>query len=471
MDLTQRHAAYLATQSARTKSRDLYSGSEAVRAKGETYLFKEKNEVQEDFDLRLKRAVIDPYVEKIVGARQSLLFAKAHTRELPEPLELFRDDVDMKGASASTFFHDIAQEAQTDGIAWVAVDMPRLPDGGYASAQAERNANHRVFFEQIPGSAVIDWEVGPDRQLVWAVIEQSVANPRASAGDAIETKTQWKVWSRAEWAVYELAASEDGGKVEEKSFVAVETGTNPTGVVPLVPFLGVPYVEDFAGWPAAASVLDHIILIYNKNSDLDWFERLTSHPIPYAVSPKKPEKLDVNKGFWIESGPNSGSITVGYLETTGAAFGSIRDSIQDLEAKILRIALAQARKDSAQVQSAEGQREDRKIFASSLKSASVHYEDSEQRCWEIAARWIGVQTEIEIEYTRDFDDRLIEATMIQALSSLADANRLSTKTLLNILQQGEVLPEFVDIDEEVEQMQAQEAEVSAATLAQLRAVA
>jgi len=181
INLSNQHPDYVATAGARRKSRDLYEGGDAVKARGKEYLYREKNETDDDYALRLKRAVLDPYVGKIVGARQALLFQKPVERTLPTRLAGWMEDVDRKGTRADTFFADAARDAQVDGVHWVLVDMPRL-EAPYPSAQFERQAGHRPFFEHVPGDAVIDWEVGPDQALLWAVVAQQTAALRPLAG-------------------------------------------------------------------------------------------------------------------------------------------------------------------------------------------------------------------------------------------------------------------------------------------------
>ena len=440
INLDNEHPDFAATKAARVKCRDLYGGSDVVKAKGSTYLYTGNNETDDDFDIRLNRAVLDPWVEKIVIARQALLFSKQPARELPSKLAVYTNDVDRKGSSVGLFFQDAARDAQIDGISWVAIDAPPTPEGGFTSRREQERANHRPFFEHLPGSAVIDWEIGDDGALLWAVVKQESTNNRGEEGwgtldDAIE---QWKVWTRSAWYLYERSE-------KSQKFDIVDEGINSSGVVPLVPFYGVRN-GDFSGWPVCRAVSDHVLLIYNKDSDLDWFERITSHPIPYIIGPMKPETLDTSKGLFVKSDAGDGTISVGYLEPSGQGFQSIRDSIMDLRYRILSIALAQAKKDSGQVQSGDGQREDRKIFAASVRTASQLYEAAELRCWSIMAKWIGESGKVKIEYNRDFDDRMIDAQMLGAMTDLVSAALIPQRVFLQSLVDGGALPAGFDIE-------------------------
>jgi len=464
-NLDNEHEEYTATLDARTKSRDLYEGWSAVKAKTTTYLYKEPRESDDEYTVRLNRAVIDNWVEKIVQARQAVMFRKVPKRTLPAALEALATDVDRNGGSADSFFEAASFEAQVDGYHWVAVDMPKAPEAGHTSLAEEKASRHRPFFEQIPANSVPDWEVGPDGQLVWAVVRQSRYEQRMEPGKAQKSIAQWKVWYRDRWEIIE--AGEEGNAIK-----VVEAGMNTSGVVPLVPFFGIKY-SNYTGWPVCDSLIEHIVLIYNKRSDLDRSERIAAHPTPVVMSPKKFEIMDMSNGIWIDTSGAAGiPVDVKVLETTGVAFDSIRESITSIEHTIRAHALAQAKKDSAQVESADAQKEYKQNFNSSLRSASVNCESSELRCWKIAALWLGETGAIKVEYNRDFDDATIEEAMISRLWELSGGKPVITrKTLLEILQRGEIIPPELDVDSEIEMLDAEDAEATAALAKSLVPVA
>lgn len=442
MKLSTQNRTYVADAPERTKSRDFYGGTAAVKAKGKEYLFKEKNEDEENYRMRLSRAVLDNFVEKIVKARQAVLFQRSHGREIAQKVKDYQTDVDLNGTNASTFFEQVARDAQVDGIRWVLIDMPKS-EAPLVSVAAERAAGIRPFFQSVPAEAVIDWEFDVDNQLKWVVIQESLAVPRDTPGEEQIFETSYKVWRRDRWEVWRKP--KDANTSEE---VIVETGENPTGMVPLVPFYGV-YKAPCSGAPVCVSVLDHVLLLYNKQSDLDWFERLSCHPIPYVIGPEIPTKIDANGGLFVKSGPNAGQVEVDYLQTSGAGESSVRASIERLERTIYVIALAQAKRDGKQVQAADSQREDRKIFTSSLTSVSERLEQSEIACWHAAERWLGeTKPKSVVTYSRDFDDRSIQETMLTVLSSMVDEKKLTLRTLLRIIEQAEIIPEFRADDEQ-----------------------
>lgn len=453
-NLDREHPDYIATKDSRTRSRVLHGGSRVfkeVDSNGLTYLLKGTNESDDDYAYRLKRSVLDNYIEKIVQARQGLLFRKEHARNLPTKIELYAGDVDRDGTPADVFFQEVARDAQIDGIHWVLADMPRAPQGGFRSLREERQAGQRPYFKQVSGANVIDWQEDELGELLWAVIRESHLKPRAEPGTDPEQVSRWRILYRDRW---ELLEARQQGAGSGLPYAVIEQGPNPLGRVPLVPFFGFQRTS-YSGWPVCVSVLDHIILLLNKNSELDRAERRKTEPIPYFVCPEKPVRIDSAKGLWIDSSGVQGQIQVGLLEPNAAGLEHNLNSIAGLRETIFSIALAQAKKDTAQVQSADSQREDRYSFTSALKSVSRSYEDQETKCWRLWAAWAGVPwgEEHEIEYNREFDQEELDADMIRVLSGLADSNRLTSRTLLDMLQRAERLPRSIDIEDELKELE------------------
>ena len=112
IDLRNQHPDFEATAEGRVKSRDLYTGTEAVKVKKTAYLYKTVNESVPKYNLRLKRAVLDPFSEKIISTRQAIMFSKPQVRELPVELQVYNKDVDLNNTNADVFFHNVALNSQ-----------------------------------------------------------------------------------------------------------------------------------------------------------------------------------------------------------------------------------------------------------------------------------------------------------------------------------------------------------------------
>ncbi len=444
-NLSRMHADYLLTAPSRKKSRDLFNGDEVVKSLRTEYLPQEKNETALEYDLRLKRACLDPWVERIISARQAVLFMKDPVRIVPPSIfdAPWKDDIDRQGSSSNGFFQEVCKNSQIDGICWVLVDMTRVPAGGFETKLEEEQASHRPFLRMVPADNVVDWATGPDGRLLFVVIESSTGDTRSAEdyGMEPESRKRFEIWTRKAWMVFEEEKAQD--------YTLVDGGDHPVGEVPIVPFFGVRNTGQ-SGWPVCRSVLQHILLIYMKESDKDWFERLSCHPIPWVVGVRQPAVIDAGKGLFLKTEAGEPAPSVGYLETSGAPSSVVAASIARLEFKILSIALAQATKETAQVQAADTIREDRRVFDATIRTCSNLYETAEATCWKFLCRWMGADEEsVDISYFKDFDARQMEAAMVSILSSLVPAGNLTLQTFLEVIKRGGVLPDWVNIEEEM----------------------
>lgn len=450
-DFNIKHPFYMKTQPIRGKARDLHAGSEVIKQAGHEYLFPTQNEKDNQYKIRLKRAVYDNWPKVVIDTRQSLTWKNAVQRENFGELEQFILDVDGFGTTADAFFRMVTESASVSGLDFVLVDKTPLRSDRELSRQEETEAGIRPKFIHIPGENVFDWQFGQDQKLEWVVI-RAIDAPKRLPGESVETTELRIVWTRTEIKTYEQAKKDKlGSQASAKAkWNLRSTQPNQLGSIPLVPVYGFRLAE-FFGVSVIKDILDHAISIYNKFSDRDWFEFLSNSPVTTIIAGEKPDMVNVgsNQGIFIPS-TQGNKWEVAYLEPTGKGAESSRDSERDLIRRIFEIALRQSRRDTAQIQSFRSQQEEAKIFRSSLVAVTEEFEQSEQRCWELAAQWEGIDDwQGEVIYNRDFDDKMIEASMIEAFSRVTERNQLSRETLLTLLQKGEILPEDLDLIAEI----------------------
>lgn len=449
-DFNITHPLFDRAQPIRQRARDLFAGSHTVKENSKEYLFETENETTTQYDIRLKRAVYENWPKVVIDNRQALTWKNSVKRNEFRQLEKFIDDVDGFGTSADSFFRMVTESSSVGGMDWVLVDKTRLESDRELSKQEEQELGLRPKFIHIKGENVLDWQLDSAQKLDWVVIRSMKSEPKLP-GSELLVKDQRVVWFKEFIQVWEQITPEKVNQENVKPrWELVGQQLNPLGEIPLIPFYGI-RMGPLLGLSVIKDILDHTVSIYNKFSDRDWFEYLSNSPVMTIIGGDKPEKVNTgsNVGIYIPS-TNGKKWEVKYLEPTGAGAQSSRDSERDLIRRIFEIALRQTKRDSAQVQSFQAQREEVKIFRSSLAAVTEEFEISEQRCWDLAAKWEGLEDwEGEVKYNRDFDDKMIEASMITAFSNAVERNQLSRSTFLEQLIAGEVLSSETDIVEEI----------------------
>ena len=460
LDLDLKHADYTESQDLREKARTLFAGEAAVMAAKTTYLFKTANETTADYDIRLARAYYKNWSDTIITARQSLLWRKGPTRTLPDAITEYIDDVDNGGLQADTFFANVLQDAQVDGLHFVLVDKSRIPEGTISKLD-EKNAGVRTYFRSIAASNVYDWNIGADGKLLWAIIAQSTPSEERQPGQEGATINERLVWDRQNWTLYQNVDDE---------WQETASAVHGLGFVPLVPFYG-NRLRMLRGEPITKDILQHVIALYNKSSDRDFAEFLCNNPKLWIVSQAKPAVIPAgsSNGVWLPAIQGIEQ-SLNYLEPSGVGIEASRKSEYDIVRSIVETGLRQARRDTAQVQAADSIKAERREFSSSLVTVATLAERAEQQCWEFWAAWDGITATPEtlaVSYNTDFDDDMITAEMMDRLSTMVSAGQLTNDTQLRILAEGEALPDDFDVDEEVKKLQSSASADTAAILASI----
>ena len=446
MDLNTQNYFLQEYENLRTMARDLYDGAFVVKKKSTTYLYKTNTEDNAIYNLRLKRAVYDNWPAVVVGTRASLTWRKSPIRENFGALENYIFDIDGNQISANSFFKQVSIDAAVDGIAYVLISNPATASDIPISLSQEKQNGLRPVMTKILASQVLDWQVGGDGKLDWIVIAYDTPDVR-NPGEKPKMLEKRLIWYRDRWESYVAVKEEHSNK---KTFQQVDTGENKIGIVPIVPFFGI-RIDPYFGLPVTKDILDHTLSLYNKFSDRDFSEYLSGNPIPYIIARQKPDAVIAvghTRGVFIKTNMNE-SAQIGYLEPSGSAHSNSRQSERDIVRRIYEITLQQAKKDSLQVQDDETLRQEAHIFNSSLMSVSIEMERSETKCWQIFGMWLKQDFAGKIIYNKDFDDKIIEPTMVSAFSSLVEKYQISKKTFLDILRRGEILPHDLKIDDEL----------------------
>jgi hypothetical protein len=137
-----------------------------------------------------------------------------------------------------------------------------------------------------------------------------------------------------------------------------------------------------------------------------------------------------------------------YVEPTSDAFDAQLKCLAALEDQISRLGINTLTQQNVTNAAAESKRMDRIDSDSIMAVIAGDLERSIAEIFEIAASYIGIEPPV-ISIPRDYENRLLDGNQITAYLQLFMQNAISQKTLLTILQQGEVLPTTLDLDAEV----------------------
>jgi hypothetical protein len=449
--------------------RDVYEGTLTVRAKGQAYLPKFEREQAEDYGARVGQSVLYNAVEKTVEGLTGMVFRRDPVlgEDVPPEIAQHTENIDQTGRHLAVFAADVFQQGIIDGISFVLVDYPEVEAGRFRTRAEEARAGLRPYWVQIPLRDV--------RRIRWAVIDGMVqATHFAYVTRTIEAegfverlvtrvrqlslevdgdarRVYLDVW-RQESATSAGAGLPDaygtGGSWEQE----VEGRHMGIDLIPVSPFyskrrsymVGVPPLLDLA--------LENI-LHYQVRSDRQNVLHIASVPIPHLAG------VDTQGGS-VVVGPYEAIVTsengkAQYMEPRGHALGESRAELQDIEQRMGSLGLAMLQRQSRAAETAAAKRMDKAAGDSQLARAARNLQDCLESALFFHARWMGLDDGGSIEISRDYDTSPLDANLVRALSELESRGQLTLRTLLTALKTGEVIPDSVDVDEEMNALEVE----------------
>jgi hypothetical protein len=122
--------------------------------------------------------------------------------------------------------------------------------------------------------------------------------------------------------------------------------------------------------------------------------------------------------------------------------------LQVLEEQIRSLGVSVLAKQNITNVAAESKRLDRIDTDSIMSIISEDLARGISDIMRIAGKYAGKEPP-EVTIPKDYTNRLLDGNQITAMLQLQMQNQISQKTLLRILSEGEVIPPFVDLDEEI----------------------
>ena len=137
-----------------------------------------------------------------------------------------------------------------------------------------------------------------------------------------------------------------------------------------------------------------------------------------------------------------------YVEPTSSAYNSQLECLKTLEEQISTLGISTLARQNITNAAAEAKRLDRIDSDSIMAIISEDLQNAITDVLRMAGEYAGKEPP-QVTIPKDYENRLLDGNQITAMLQLQMQNQISQETLLRILQEGEVLPPYVEIDEEI----------------------
>jgi hypothetical protein len=411
------------------------NGTEYLRDQSETYLPQEPREDDEAYQTRIDRSVLSPYTSRLIETATGAILRKPIHIEGDQYWLDLAQNIDGIGSNINEYARRALVSSLTYGHSAILVDYPAAM--GARNLAEERAQGRRPYFIHVDAAQIWGWRQAsamPGAPLTQVRIHEYTTRPLNEFGE--EQIEQMRVIYPGKYDLYTL-----GQDVVEFS----ETGGYSLDEIPLVPI--------YSNRRGMLQSLPPLLDIANLN--LTHYQRQADliHALHIAAMPTL-----VLEG-WDDT---TGSTTMGvnyaiamqpgnkayYVQADATSFDAQAAELQSLEMQMSSLGFTKLFGQKFVAESAEAKRIDQAQGNSVLSIISQELESALNQAFGFAAQYVGLEPP-EITIDRDFDYYRLIGQDVSVLTQLNQAGKISDAMLLEVLRRGEILPDNVNIEDEL----------------------
>lgn len=470
---------------ARKRGQDLMAGTDAIHAAGEKYLPKWANEDHDLYHVRSTLTEVYGAFQRCVSAARGLVGAKPPTLpdSAPEQLKQHWTDITGDGTHGEVFAMRVFEEGIVDGVVALLVDYPSY-DESVATLEDHQKKGLRPYWVLVCSDQIINWrwtKVGGKAVLSMVTIHEEVDEDVGEFGVVCVSQYRTIRLERVDGGNGTLANAitwqirrkrVEGNK--EVWYVSDEGQYRGPSRIPLaIGYLGrrtAPFVAD----PPLAALSELNIGHYRVSSDRRYLMSIVHAPTfvlegwtDPVQSSENPLQQNSGVSSEISLGPNSVLKTppdcvAKWVQADPNGLDSSKAEKDDLVAQMGSMSIAFLAQERKAQETATAHRINSIAQNATLATAARGLKDLLDDALEIHGEYLAVTEPVEATVNTTYDEDALDAPTITALNQMAADNNITRRTLLTILQRGNIIPDDIDLDDEVDELDAQHRDANGA---------
>lgn len=454
---------------------DVDKGTLHIRSKRTQYLPQEHAEDSEDYNVKLNRAILHPGYSQTKGALVGMVFKQEVKLEEDVPTEIrgveadnetasvegWKENIDNSGTALNEFAKDVFDYAIRDGHCFILVDMPPpLPEG--ATRADELAANRRPYWVIREKAQAINWRtevVNGVTRLAQITFKECSMEADGAFGEVEVTRYRvlrpgsWEIWREVKEGTQSTVV------LDNLSNGQPAKGTTSLNEIPVA----VVYSKKTGHLESRPMLIElaHIVIQhYQKEADFNIYEHITSKPVLCERMGDQAKPIQAIGPFAYLRGFDP-AYHVWFAEVTGAALGTCRQTLKELEERMALFGMSLLITKSSQRTATEAIQDD-VGEKSPLQKAADSLKDGLEQALMFTAKFIGAETGGSVNL-----GKLETLTMTPEMARVifdAIGSKITYETGYKWLQTGK-LPENFDPKAEADNVQAQAAEAARRALA------
>jgi hypothetical protein len=384
--------------------------------------------------------VLSPYTSRLIETAAGAILRKPiHIEGDDYWLEL-SDNIDGLGSNINEYARRALVSSLTYGHSAILIDYPAA--SGALNLAEERALGRRPYFIHIDAPQIWGWRQAttmPGSPLTQVRIHEYTTRPLNEFGE--EQIEQMRVIYPGRYDLYTL-----GQDVVEFS----ETGDYSLDEIPVVPI--------YSNRRGMLRSLPPLLDIANLN--LTHYQRQADliHALHIAAMPTLvlegwddttgTATMGVNYAIAMQPGNKAY-----YVQADATSFNAQMEELKSLEGQMSSLGVTKLFGQKFVAESAEAKRIDQAQSNSVLSIISQELESALNQAFAFASRYVGIEPPT-VRIDRDFDYYRLIGQDVSVIAQLNENGKISNETMLEILRRGEILPDNLDISEELERLPA-----------------
>lgn len=425
----------------------LMGGTQAMRAAGTKLLPQYPAEADDTYKERLALSTLLPAYAETVASSTSRVFAEPLQlgEDVPEPVKLFCDDIDLGGNDLNSWSVEWFREALAKGLCHAMIEHQPTRDveGNklYKTVAEEQAAGVRPYAVIIKPGQVLGWRFDGGKLMQVRYME----SVEVADGDfGVKCVDQVRVLEPGSWRTYRKP--EKGG-----AWVAEASGSTNLTYIPWVTF----YTGRTGPMTAKPPLLElaHLnVKHWQSQSDQDNLLHVARVPLLFVFTDNEEFQLTISSASATRM-PKDGNAK--YVEHTGAAITAGRDSLNDLVDDMRMAGAKLLQKDKQAVKTAAQANEEAARELSPLARLAGQFADCIAQLLQILADYGSLGDGGRVEMRGNFDSDFAPEVSLPNLISMANSGKLSDETLYSEMQRRGVISDELDWEDEKARIEEQ----------------
>lgn len=424
----------------------LMGGTRAMREMGQALLPKWPNEEAAAHTARLNTATLYPAFRRTVSVMAGKPFSKelVLSEDAPPRIRELAENIDAQGTSLHVFASRICAEAISHGICGILVDHTRATE--VRTLADERTLGARPYFVHVKHDQILGWRVeqaaGGVNRLVQLRLAETTEVPDGPYGT--KTVARVRVLFPGSYELWEESFKASG---ESKGFSLIEAGPMaPLTEIPFVPMYG----ERCGFLQGKSALLDLAYLNvkhWQSQSDQDTILHVARVPILAVMGIEDPtHEITVGSSAAVKLPMNA---DMKYVEHTGAAITSGKESLADLEQQMIQTG-AELLVQKPGVRTATEANNDAEGNKSDLQRLVESLEDALDMALQHMADWLRLPSGGSVSLYKDFAAATLTDASAQLVVAMHQAGLITKATSLREMQRRGMIAADLDVDKEIE---------------------